>query len=247
MMTEFDMEFYDTDISTLLDEYTDRHCKAEYGRGFSAYLERIRGLGLPNGGVVLDAGGARGTWGIPSASSRSRVGVLDIVPQRLFVGQAMARKMQLENIFFSNMSITETTFEDSSFDAIICYSVLMFADLSSALAEFNRLLKPGGRLFIQVDLWRWHLVGSFPDGKQNRLRYVAKLILQKFFWKKPQFFTESRILSELSKNNFLVVSAGDDGQTSFVTAMGDAVGAAFYPLENGKKTLLEVCAVKNEG
>ena len=58
-------------------------------------------------------------------------------------------------ILFQPMDLTKTTFEDGSFDAIACLSVIEHGvDPAAYLREVMRLLKPGGVLVTSTDYWR---------------------------------------------------------------------------------------------
>jgi SAM-dependent methyltransferase len=57
-------------------------------------------------------------------------------------------------IEYQRMDLTATTFEDRSFDAIACLSVIEHGvDVDRFLAESTRLLRPGGILVVSTDYW----------------------------------------------------------------------------------------------
>lgn len=89
--------------------------------------------------------------------------------------------------------VAEIPFEDSEFDVVLCQQGLQFfADKAGALKEMNRVLKPGGRmalnLFRSIDHCPWHravadalerhvspevaavIRGSFSLGDSNEIR-----------------------------------------------------------------------------
>jgi SAM-dependent methyltransferase len=50
--------------------------------------------------------------------------------------------------------ITATKFDDAAFNAIVCLSVIEHGlEIRSFLKEMNRILKPGGVLYISTDYW----------------------------------------------------------------------------------------------
>lgn len=132
------------DLLPLLSPYERWFLEAEYGRGLQAYTERIKYVGLEGRGVVLDAGGGIGQWAVGLAQSNQQVHVLDFSSQRLLVGKAQAERLGFQNILFQWGNIEALPYPKSSFDALICYSVFMFANGDKAASEFARVLKPGG-------------------------------------------------------------------------------------------------------
>jgi len=154
--------------------------------------------------------------------------------------------MDIPNIKFYKMSIDNLNFPDASFDAVVCYSVIMFSDVSKTLAEFHRVLKPNGKLFIQADLWRWHFYGDFPD-KRNAIIYLIKLFINKFIFRRINIFTRKSFVRYLENSGFHIYDIGQDGQTTFNVVNLKHSKFGFYPIKkSGFEQLIEVCAVKKE-
>jgi 2-polyprenyl-3-methyl-5-hydroxy-6-metoxy-1,4-benzoquinol methylase len=54
----------------------------------------------------------------------------------------------------SKGNVTQTNFAKESFDAIVCLSVIEHGvELKAFMKEMNRLLKPGGMLYVSTDYW----------------------------------------------------------------------------------------------
>ena len=111
----------------------------------------------------------------------NHVELVDVADGRLLIAQKMINHLAIQNITIRNMSIEETIYPNNHFDAVVCYSVIMFTNVKKTLCEFRRILKPGGKLFIQADLWRWYFGQGTPK-YANKVNYVIKLILKKIFW-----------------------------------------------------------------
>ena len=75
-------------------------------------------------------------------------------------------------ILFQPMDLTRTTFDDRSFDAIACLSVIEHGvPFDAYLREARRLLKPGGVLVTSTDYWaeRVDTAGSTAYGQPVRI------------------------------------------------------------------------------
>ena len=59
--------------------------------------------------------------------------------------------IQLSNKSMINASAECLPFPDESFDLLLCMGVFMFTDQSLAMAEFKRVLRPGGKILITVN------------------------------------------------------------------------------------------------
>jgi ubiquinone/menaquinone biosynthesis C-methylase UbiE len=111
--------------------------------------EMARRLALEPGSNVLDVGTGTGVF-VPFILSRigqsGRLVCLDIAEEMLKRAQAKGFGGNTEYIC---ADITDTSFDDESFDAVVCYSSFPhFQDKPRALREINRILRKGGRLFI---------------------------------------------------------------------------------------------------
>lgn len=236
-----------SDVLSVLSPYERDHFELEYGRGEMEYKKRIEYIGLDSQGYVLDAGGGIGQWAFALSRTNKTVIVADIAP-RLVTGKLVADRLGLLNISFRWGNIEELPFPDSSFDAIICYSVFMFADGNKSAAEFHRVLKPGGRLYIMVDLWRWQLAPFMSLSKWGRgLVWFGKRWLLKFLGRNvTALYTRKSFETLIRKKGFEIVSSGQDGFATFNTEITELAGKfSFYPTdEMGKEKLWEVCATK---
>jgi demethylmenaquinone methyltransferase/2-methoxy-6-polyprenyl-1,4-benzoquinol methylase len=111
----------------------------------------VQRLPLSPGGVLLDV--ATGTGDVLIAAAKAHpeyktfVGV-DISPGMLSLAGPKAKAAGL-NAEFRVMSATELAFSDASVDAVtISFGLRNVVDKDKALAEFKRVLKPGGKLLI---------------------------------------------------------------------------------------------------
>ena len=111
--------------------------------------------GVEPGQRVLDVATGRGAVLFPAAE---RVGVAgDAIGVDLAEGMVKAANEEAERRGLSPrvraMDAEQLDFADASFDRVLCgFGVMFFPHLDRAMAEFQRVLKPGGRLAVST--WR---------------------------------------------------------------------------------------------
>lgn len=148
------------DIAALAQSDYERDFLAlEFGPGFDYYLSRLDRL-LLSGEALLDAGCGAGQWALAGSQRFGRVEALDVSPERLAVLRAVAKRMGTTNVTARQGAIESLPYEPASFDAVICYGVIMFTQIEAVLAEFFRVLRPGGRAYLclNADGWNRYLV-----------------------------------------------------------------------------------------
>ncbi|TMJ11476.1 MAG: class I SAM-dependent methyltransferase [Alphaproteobacteria bacterium] len=119
------------------------------------YRARIRAAGFAGLGDVLDAGCGFGQWTMPLAEANRSVEAIDADEARVDV--ARRALSGLSNVRVSRGSVGRLPYPDESFDGIFCYSVLYYTDHRRALAEFARVLRPDGRLYVCGNGLGWYL------------------------------------------------------------------------------------------
>ena len=152
-------------------------------------------LGCEPGSTILDAGCGTGQWGVALALVGYRVRGIDISPGMVGVAQDRAAQHELgtEAASFQVGDLDATGFPDASFDGIVCRLVLDFVPSPGlVLAEFGRILRPGGRLVLWVlgaaspvkrDDWRRFLSGAVGPAVRNQLLpWEAEALLGALGW-----------------------------------------------------------------
>lgn len=134
-------------------------------RFFSYFGQRLVDLaGLTAGLNVLDVATGRGSVLFPAARQVGPTGHVTGVD--LSAGMVRETSLEvarrgLENITLEQMDAENLAFEDNSFEAILCgFGVFFFPQVGQALNEFNRVLKPGGKVAFSVwgasdTRWNW--------------------------------------------------------------------------------------------
>ena len=108
-------------------------------------------LKIPSGSVFLDAGCGDGDHSIRLAKRGFRVIGIDFSEQVLKYTEAnIAAQGLQEYIHVQNGNLCSLSFEDHSFQYIICWGVLMhIPKVEQAVSELTRVLKPGGILIVE--------------------------------------------------------------------------------------------------
>jgi SAM-dependent methyltransferase len=98
---------------------------------------------------VLDLGSGAGHTALACATRAARVVGVDVTPEMVTTATSLASERGLKNVSFRLANVEALPFEDASFDVVTSrVSAHHYANLTKALAEARRVLKPGGSLFV---------------------------------------------------------------------------------------------------
>ena len=155
------------------DESTSRALESLYGMGDMVRRRELvhEALGAAAGERILDVGCGPGFY---VAELCERVGptghVAGVDLSTAMLALAEKRLAAVGNAELAQAPATALPFADGSFDAVVCVQVLEYvADLAGALAEFHRILRPGGRVVIWDVDWE---TASMRSGDPARMRRV---------------------------------------------------------------------------
>lgn len=109
--------------------------------------------GLAKGSVLLDAGcGIGGSSRVLAEKFGLQVVGIDLAPDFIDTARVLTQWCGLDTpgtLRFHQGSVLELPFPPHHFDAVLCQHILVnIEDKAGALAEFNRVLKPGGKLIL---------------------------------------------------------------------------------------------------
>lgn len=117
------------------------------------YISRIAQLGM-QGERVLDAGCGMGNWSMGLARHYQRVDAIEIDRARLDVLKAVCPQFN-GRIVPEVGSVHELPYPEATFDGVFCNGVLFVTNYRKTLAEFKRVLKPGGQLYVTYCGMEW--------------------------------------------------------------------------------------------
>lgn len=137
------------------------------GPGFFAYFGRqlVNHAMLPLQARVLDVASGRGAVLFPTSEAIGPKGFVTGIDLAEGMTRETANEIAqrgLTNVEIRLMDAEHLDFPDATFDVILCgFALFFFPQLERALAEFRRVLKPGGRIAVstwgnQFDKeWNW--------------------------------------------------------------------------------------------
>jgi ubiquinone/menaquinone biosynthesis C-methylase UbiE len=121
---------------------------------------------IPAGSKVLDVATGRGALLFPAAEAIGQDGqVIGIDLSETMIqetSQELARRKLSPNIELQQMDAEHLQFSDQSFDYVLCgFAVFFFPQLTRAMSEFYRVLKPNGQICVSTwdklvnEQWSW--------------------------------------------------------------------------------------------
>ena len=106
---------------------------------------------------ILDAGCGTGRFSIDFAKLDCKVTLLDISQEQLKIAKEKIDEAEvghnIEGVYHADLA-EKTNFADNQFDVIVCYGAPLSYILEKrddVIKEFNRILKPKGKLFVSVN------------------------------------------------------------------------------------------------
>ena len=164
-MNELQNEDVKIATSSIGENFTDEsHLDTHYQMAKAEYDACIEAVGIQSGWHVLDAGCGNGVFlrHLSQLAGRSgSVTAVDHAPEHIQKIENLAKNSNYLSPIQARVSdITKLPFEDNAFDCVWCANVsqyLLDSELDAALAEFKRVVRPGGIVAIkEFDLSCWH-------------------------------------------------------------------------------------------
>ena len=134
-------------------------------------MRTLAAMGLRRGESVLDAGCGTGLLLEIEAKAVDSIGRAEGVDfSNDMLDVARERCAGLSQVNLQQGSVETLDFEDASFDALSCTQTLLYVeDITKALQEFYRVLKPGGRIAIIETDWRGAIINATDPSMSRRI------------------------------------------------------------------------------
>jgi ubiquinone/menaquinone biosynthesis C-methylase UbiE len=122
---------------------------------YDYYAQRVNAIGFANKGKILDAACGNAQWSIVMNRLGNTVNAIDINEETVAAAKTFTQLNEIANLNVQVAGLEQLPFANESFDGIVCYSAIMYTDYAKTLAEFNRVLKKGGHVYISTDSTGW--------------------------------------------------------------------------------------------
>ena len=222
--------------------------KSAYEKNFAAkemggkktpdyYRARLQQIGFSGLDRVLDAACGIGQWSCALAMLNREVIGIDLNTDRIGAARQLAQDMAMSKCSFSVGSIEIIDHPDNSFDAVFCYGAFMFTAMSKTFAEFIRVTRPGGSIYLNGNAVGWYahlLLDRGLIGGQYRLvkdvgHAVARTIRR---CDRYRIISAGELRRLAERNGLRVLAAGAEGSinTHATTPVPSAYRASYYGL-----------------
>jgi ubiquinone/menaquinone biosynthesis C-methylase UbiE len=133
-------------IASDFDSRAPNYARSQWHRTCAEGL--VKHASIASGGRVLDAGAGTGFAAFAAAKrvgSAGRIVAVDISPGMLQRAREGFTGAELNNVDLLQADACDLPqFSSASFDVVLCAAALLYMPMPRALAEWHRLLKPGG-------------------------------------------------------------------------------------------------------
>lgn len=194
-----------------------------WGSSFNNYETRIKSIKFCSLNKVLDAGCGFGQWSIVLSMLNKEVYSIDIDKKRMQVLDNIKNELNITNLNLYKGTIDKMNFENNFFNAIFCYSSIYFTDFKKTIKEFHRILKPGGKLYINTNGIGWYLYNLI-EGHNQTVNFDSKKMAMNAFNNSLKFFTDgilspqdqliipsSTMINKLNQAGFFKIIKESDG------------------------------------
>jgi ubiquinone/menaquinone biosynthesis C-methylase UbiE len=208
---------------------------------FASFL--VARMALSPGARVLDVATGRGAVLFAAAEQVGPAGFVvgnDLAEQMVQETAVDLRLRQINNATVQHMDAEHLAFQQASFDTVLCSHALpLFPQVERALAEFHRVLRPGGKVGICMpcggdERWLWYtqLVFAYHHTYHLSTEWV------------PRIIDPAKVVRLLQEAGFVKIStASKEYEFVYTTEQewweAQWTDAARFPLESMPPAVLE--------
>ena len=104
-----------------------------------------------NNDTILDFGCATGLYAVEFANNVKEIQAFDISSEMIDIARKKVINSQIDNITFSQTTLFDKAYKESSFDTILALNILLyFKDVEKELNRMNELLKTNGLIITST-------------------------------------------------------------------------------------------------
>jgi ubiquinone/menaquinone biosynthesis C-methylase UbiE len=212
------------------------------------YRARLAAIGMAHGEHVLDAACGVGQWSLVLAEGFGRVTGVDLSAGRLATARALAAEEGRTNGAFVAGELERLPLAADTCDAVFCYGAFMFTDMRRTLHEFYRVLRPGGRVYLNANSTGWcvHLLLDRGLRRANfgLVRAALRMAGRTVLGRESQIVVRERWLrAAVAAAGFRVRALDTEGGVRLAAA-APRVAPAYPPRCYGLRSILELVAEK---
>jgi SAM-dependent methyltransferase len=223
------------EFDNILGDNSKAFLKRVYNTPRERYADRLKAIGFYGFDSVLDAGCGFGQWALELALNNRSVSAIDISSERLIVLKYLIQKLGIDNIRIRRGDLTDLPYKAESFDAIFCYSVIFLTPWKESLAEFRRILRGGGKLYLNANGLGYyiHLWKNSPNKADD---YNPREVAAEAFCNTTKYqrglppklgadiiITPDEMREELADQGFEIIDMGDEGTINLYESKLDIV------------------------
>ena len=217
-----------------------------FGRGLPFLVAHVDRL-MPRGERCLNASCGVGHLAIALSQRFQHVDAVDQKPTRVEIGRRVAARMGVNNVVFQCTPADSLPLAAAIFDAVVCDCLLSPPDPARPLAEFLRVLRPGGRVYLCLgaDCWARYLLTERSKKKPDA-DDAARAALYRTAWRRA---ARTGLIDRLSSK-----FAGSHQHASVVRRVGGKIAARLVPplavlrtIDAGRQLLEQVIAACGSG
>ena len=240
------------ELGDQLDPNSRAFCQRVFKSAPEIYQTRLRAAGVTGLDRVLDAGCGFGQWTIQLAELNNKIYATDVDENRLRFLELLSER-ENKKISIEQAKVSDLPFADEFFDGLFCYGVIFMDDWRKALREFYRVLRKGGRMYLNFNSVGWYvnlwLKQPYKEANYDPRTWAAEAFVNTANYEQGKSGTSGqKIISEAEMTEAIVEAGFSEcqfGPEGTLTVDAGARPTPFFPeLEHGLPGVIEALCVK---